>query len=301
MDPVNPPPPTIFAGAPLHPSSPLSSLPPISTSSPPPFSSPLNRVTRIEYDNNWVDNEDDDDQDWIDSGGEESRATHSRRSRAGTAYGLQQVLQALRRCRWTFKDLIHNWVQEEDKDNHEVILEHRSYKTAAQRRRVLVTAVESLVASGVDTTTSTLLAEFNHLLQTPFLGQFDHTTNVDTIDFHLAFQDIKATAPVWHKLLTELLRNQRSHWSSYNACSDKQVLSKRVYFITSVICHSRAKKRSNLLPSILDMYLLGSGVKRRVIETLSGLGICHSYMTANRLISKVSENAKASKIFNPES
>ena len=74
-----------------------------------------------------------------------------------------------------------------------------------------------------------------------------------------------------------------------------------MYFITSVIYYSRVKKRLNLLPLILDMYLLGSSVKRRVIETLLGLRICHSYMTANRLILKVLEHVKASKIFNLES
>lgn len=43
---------------------------------------------------------------------------------------------------------------------------------------------------------------------------------------------------------------------------------------------------------MLDIYLAGSGVKRRVVETLSGLGICHSYHTANRLLKKVASNAE---------
>ncbi len=37
---------------------------------------------------------------------------------------------------------------------------------------------------------------------------------------------------------------------------------------------------------------MGSGVKRRVIETLSGLGLCHGYHTGNKLMHALSRQAK---------
>ncbi|XTI93248.1 hypothetical protein V2W45_1250821, partial [Cenococcum geophilum] len=49
------------------------------------------------------------------------------------------------------------------------------------------------------------------------------------------------------------------------------------FAITSIVCYSRAKKRSSFLSLILDIYLIGSSIKRRVIETLLGLGIYYSY------------------------
>jgi hypothetical protein len=55
---------------------------------------------------------------------------------------------------------------------------------------------------------------------------------------------------------------------------------------------SQSKQKSSFFPGMLDIYLAGSGVKRRVVETLSGLGICHSYHTANRLLKKVASNAE---------
>jgi hypothetical protein len=62
--------------------------------------------------------------------------------------------------------------------------------------------------------------------------------------------------------------------------------------ITSMVCSAQARNRSNFFSSIMDLYLMGSGVKRRVIETLSGLGICHSYSKANAVLTRVSEAAK---------
>jgi hypothetical protein len=57
------------------------------------------------------------------------------------------------------------------------------------------------------------------------------------------------------------------------------------FMIISMLCFSRAKKQYNLFPSILNIYLLGSGVKRWVIETLAGLGICYGYYTASIILS----------------
>ena len=62
--------------------------------------------------------------------------------------------------------------------------------------------------------------------------------------------------------------------------------------ITSMICLSQARNQSNFFATIIDIYLIGSGVKRRVIEMLSGLGICHSYWKANRALHDVADAAR---------
>ena len=63
--------------------------------------------------------------------------------------------------------------------------------------------------------------------------------------------------------------------------------------ITAMVCMSQAKQRSNFLLSMLDIYLLGSGVKRRAFSTLAGFGICRSYKIVNALMKDV---AKASQV-----
>ena len=45
---------------------------------------------------------------------------------------------------------------------------------------------------------------------------------------------------------------------------------------------------------MMRVYLLGSGVKRRVLEVLAGLGLCDSYKYTNRLLTEIADNAKES-------
>ncbi|XTI94321.1 hypothetical protein V2W45_1252426, partial [Cenococcum geophilum] len=54
-------------------------------------------------------------------------------------------------------------------------------------------------------------------------------------------------------------------------------LSRRLFTITSIVYYSWAKKQSSFLSLILNIYLIGSSIKRRVLKTLLGLGIYYSY------------------------
>ena len=67
---------------------------------------------------------------------------------------------------------------------------------------------------------------------------------------------------------------------------------RRAYAITSMIYFSRAKKRSNFFSSVVDIYLIGSGVKRRVFKTLACFRLCHGYHSANRTMGSIAEEAK---------
>jgi hypothetical protein len=137
---------------------------------------------------------------------------------------------------------------------------------------------------------STLTTEFEALIDdTPYFGQFDHETDIDIIDFDAAFQSVEAAAPTWHRILVHVLSNPRASRDSYTNSPD---LRRKIFVITSMVCHSRAKKRSTYFPTMLDAFLIGSGVKRRVIETLTGFGLCHGYKHGNRLISQVAQHEK---------
>ena len=92
--------------------------------------------------------------------------------------------------------------------------------------------------------------------------------------------------------MVDLLRNQRANRDGYNnggnACKRARAVyeqQRRLLMITSIVCHSQAKKTSNLIPSLRELGT--TGVKRRVIEVLSGLGICHSYKRGNKMQAKL--------------
>jgi hypothetical protein len=47
------------------------------------------------------------------------------------------------------------------------------------------------------------------------------------------------------------------------------------------------------------VYLIGSGVHRRVVEMLHGFGICHSYHHANSLMDKAAAHASVRDSLTP--
>lgn len=214
---------------------------------------------------------------------------------------MQEVLDVLRRHRWTFENFLKRWV---GIDCIPVELDHRVYRTQDSRRHRMSEFMEVLVQEGIyqpstlsDGTTSAILDELDMLIrESPCFGQFPNDATVDEleqIDFEGAFQAIHRTAPTWHKLLHAVLLNQRSHRPSYPASANNdQHNVKKLYILTSIACSSRAKKQSNFMLSWLDIYFHGSGVKRRVIETLAGLGVCHSYSQGNRLMEQLKERSK---------
>ena len=50
--------------------------------------------------------------------------------------------------------------------------------------------------------------------------------------------------------------------------------------------------RADFFSKVLDVYLQGSGVKRRVVNTLAGLGVCNSYKAGRNLMKQIAERAE---------
>ncbi|KAH8679703.1 hypothetical protein BGZ60DRAFT_235534 [Tricladium varicosporioides] len=160
-----------------------------------------------------------------------------------------------------------------------MILGHRRFQTPKQRQKVTLTALESPKLRAFlpgSLSSYTFIGEFQALVETSYFGQFKYNSNIEDIDFNTAFQTIERYAPQWYLFLRTLLLNQRAHRRSYPLLSNDTLLQRRMFLITSIICHSRTPTNSNFLSSLLAIYLLGSGTKRRVVETLSGLGVCQN-------------------------
>jgi hypothetical protein len=66
----------------------------------------------------------------------------------------------------------------------------------------------------------------------------------------------------------------------------------RAYTITSIICFSWAKKRSNFFSLVVDIYLIGSSIKRRVFKILAGFRLYYSYYSTNYTIGSITEEVK---------
>ncbi|KIV98311.1 uncharacterized protein PV09_09843 [Verruconis gallopava] len=215
---------------------------------------------------------------------------------------IEEVLAVLRQHRWSFPKFIMTWAGVQV--DQQIIINNTLYRTPAMRRHALRKIIDTLIlheayhnAHLSSLVISTILAELDTLIQnTTYFGQYNSAATVeelDDIDFTEAFHILQVNAPTWYSLFNRLLQNQRSHRKSYTAISkEAEVQAKRLYVITSIVCHSRAKKQSDYLHGWLDIYLHGSGVKRRVIETLAGFGLCHSYTQVNRRMNALTTVAK---------
>ena len=207
---------------------------------------------------------------------------------------LQEIVSTLRRLQWTFKDMVEAWV---GVDGQHVRIEHRRYGSLRGRRKVFKKAVESVAWHGLLPTVSERVRtqcakELDVLLGSPPFGKFTVDMQLNQINFKDGTSIIQSTAPTWFKLIRSLLGNRRKPRPSYLTHNTWKKEDPRVFTITSMICFSRARITSNTMPSCLDVYLVGSGVPRRVIQTLAGLGLCHSYHHANTLMMKVAAYAK---------
>ncbi|KAB8278926.1 hypothetical protein BDV30DRAFT_202900 [Aspergillus minisclerotigenes] len=102
-----------------------------------------------------------------------------------------------------------------------------------------------------------------------YYNQFDFQGTIEDIDFSQATKIIKTTAPSWYRSFWKCLVNKRSSRPSYQTTRHTGNINakhhKVLFFITCLVCHSRAPKKSTYLASILTVYLQGSGVKRQVV------------------------------------
>ena len=145
---------------------------------------------------------------------------------------------------------------------------------------------------------------------------FNRTLNIKDLDFKVAFRTIRDIALIWYVTLLQLLGNQRAYRVSYQVGGQKiggqkaggqkaggqkvggqkaksqDALVRQAYAIISIICSSRAKKRSNFFTLLMDIYLIGFRVKRRVFKTLFNFGLCYSYYLVNRIINSITKEAE---------
>ena len=218
---------------------------------------------------------------------------------------LEAVVNILRQEHWSFAQFLSAWVRADDAGDKGVTIKHRRYGRVGQRRRALLDAVaeDPQLSQLLGAPMESFTTELDRLIREPYFATFNRASKLEDLDFTVAFRTVQDVAPAWHAILMRMLGNQRAHRASYRSqkaggqkAESQDALVRRAYAITSMICFSRAKKRSNFFPSLVDIYLIGSGVKRRVFETLSGFGLCHGYHSANRIMDSIAEEAEVCEI-----
>ena len=65
-----------------------------------------------------------------------------------------------------------------------------------------------------------------------------------------------------------------------------------MYTIINIIYSSKTKKRFNFFILLINIYFMGSKVKRRVFKILSGFRLYYSYYITNYIINNIAKEAK---------
>ena len=276
------------------PTSPLTSPPSTIVPSSPSLvnlSSPLPHIEdECSYDPMSEGEEVDDSNDALNS----TESTHlpQRRRYRSRQQKLNIMINSLRQVGWTYEEFTLAWAGFDG--DQDIRLNHRVYDKQARRRLALMDAMRTLSRRGICQEQSTLdlcVPELTRLTAKSPFNKFDASMDIERLDYTEALRIIQEEAPVWYTFIRGILNNTRVGRPSYGGVDKKGGIDRRIFAITSMVCFSRARNSSNVLASCLDLYFLGSGVHRRVIETLAGLGLCHSYRHANALMNSISEHA----------
>jgi hypothetical protein len=298
-------------------------------SSPPPESSPpsniynfLQPVPRVDDDADEMDESSDSElnEEWQDDdeelgqyeeGGVEDSIQYPRRlytrraaHRLSSTAKLNAITAQLREYKWSFQKFLRVWAGHNVKRQH--ILQSQSYRTVEQRRHILEEVMVELLRSKVcdihlltAAAIRQIIDELDTLIaSSTYFGTLsvDEVTDpdrVESIDFQVASEHIKQYTPTWWNLLREILRNQRALKGGYDAPStEKDGITRRSVALTAMVCFARAKQKSSFFATLLDVYFQGTGVKRRVVEVLSGMGLCHSYRHGVRRMGDLAEQSK---------
>lgn len=218
-----------------------------------------------------------------------------RSSRLSSEQKLNLMVLTLRQTKWTFEEFIDAWAGTHER-SHGIIVYHQSYGRLEQRRRVMVNAIDRLAETGVwQSEEPPLVSVFERELDClvchePF-GEFTFGMTLDGLDSEKAATVIQEHAPRWYAFLFRICGTRRKRPEAYTQRQQEKV-NRLVFSVTSMVCFTRTTKKSNTLATCMDLYLLGSGVHRRVFETLSGLGVCHGYKTGLNRMGSLTDYAK---------
>lgn len=181
-----------------------------------------------------------------------------------------------------------------DERHRDITVYHRQYEKLDQRRTEITNVFHKLQANGIvqsEPVHKVFASELDELVKHEPYGEFGFGMSLDAINFAHASQVVYEHAPSWYTLLWTLCGNRRIQVDRYNDTTRAR-LNRLIFSFTGIVCFARQKKTSSTFASCMDLYLQGSAVHRRVIETLSGLGICHSYKTGLATMRELASHSK---------
>lgn len=204
------------------------------------------------------------------------------------------VLKYMRdRHRWTIKDLIRSLACDPPEKS-----KNRGGRSKEERTNKVIEAIwgQTEVLKELEKNVSfpcvrTYKKELKALETTPFFGIWKHGLEFERLDLPAYFTELRRLAPKLLELLQSLTAPLRERDDTPNRRSE--LLAGRYVLIFSILSFTRRRNTCNNLPRLIGLYLQSTGVKRRVLEVLAGLGVCEGYHAIKKLNDSIAAEAEA--------
>lgn len=118
--------------------------------------------------------------------------------------------------------------------------------------------------------------EFAELQRRSIFGKWKTEEDSKLIDLSMAGKELIERAPLFTDFMTKLALNTKS---GGNQGYLRQEEEGYLVMVASILLLKCSRNNANRFARILGLYLQGTGVKRRAIEVLDGLGITECYRT----------------------
>jgi hypothetical protein len=207
---------------------------------------------------------------------------------------IKEIIGILQRQRWSFVDFLCAYMRSGERPGRRV----HGFQKALKDPEVCALAgltSDDVVPDGAELLPR-LRKEFKCLTGKPGFDAYDPTAPADELlPTSTSLKSIKDFAPTWYHILSDVLAPARGREPGRKRQRTRP-LQRKILAVTAIVCNTQRPRKASYFQQSLGVHLLSSGVKKRVIQVLHGMGFCASYQLSNKAYSKVAEAQKECKI-----
>ncbi len=192
---------------------------------------------------------------------------------------LEHIHTLIRSLGWTFTDLLNEYNEQKDDPKYRSFwLQYKRYKNPVDRG----TFQKIMRDNGVDEAAHFFRRELDKLVKTKSFGQYvepdpadpDQVTPDGSLDFVEDMRpDAIECAPYSIRFLGLLSKPARKR-DDINPIPSQSIL-----VWVSMFLYSIRREKCNNIPRLFGLYCVNGGVKKRIVDVLSSIGLCASYST----------------------
>jgi hypothetical protein len=207
---------------------------------------------------------------------------------------LDNIIGCIRKYRWSFGDFIRHLVLENSRHNYAPALIEAIWrdKEVIQKLQEDPSFGDATIVAG-----SALVApveaykhELTALESTSTFGRYTRTLEFNDIQIEKVYSELRSLAPKLLDLMENLFAPARKERRD-QAPRQEESLYGHYMLVFSIICFTRRRNTCDNIPKLLGLYFQSMGTKRRVQQTLSGLGVSEAYQTITKLNDAIAADA----------